>query len=226
MIVFGYNFPHWKTQNGLINLWLNGYKPFIILQDKKELNFKQSNYRITPKDEYLIDPKILCNKLGFKYIVCDHDVWNGEDELGVILGARILKRETIERFSKGILNLHPGILPGNRGLDNLKHSLLKNLPIGVTAHFIDHRIDMGRILRTKEIKIYADDTIRDLYIRQRNLEQELMIEVLRDLDNITPIACEYSEKFDAVDEDCDANFLYELMINRIRIKNSMDKICK
>ena len=64
-------------------------------------------------------------------------------DLGVILGARILKKEIINAFKIGIINMHPGILPENRGLDNIKWSVVKNLPIGVTSHFIDPRIDMG-----------------------------------------------------------------------------------
>jgi len=37
--VFGYNFKHSKTQNGIINLILSGFKPeYVILQNWKKLN--------------------------------------------------------------------------------------------------------------------------------------------------------------------------------------------
>jgi len=204
MIVFGYNFPHWKTQNGLINMVANGIIPdMVILQDKKQLNLPHSDYRITPKGEYLQEPKDICNMLGLNYDITDHDN-SPFGDLGVILGSRILKKEVIERFSKGILNMHPGILPGNRGLDNLKHSITKRLPVGVTAHLIDHRIDMGLIIDTKIVPIYSDDTIRDVYIRQRNTEQELMINVLK-REQWDLIPCIESEKFTVITEAEDFN---------------------
>lgn len=222
-VVFAYNFEHWKTQAGLFNLFMNGYTPdMVILQDKKQLNFRQSEYRITPKGEYLINPKQICKKLGFRFMVCDHDDYRNdlyyESDYGVILGARILKQSTIEQY-KGIINVHPGILPGNRGLDNLKWSLILGLPVGVTSHFIDEKIDMGRFIMSDTVGIDKDDTIRDLYIKQRNLEQRLLIETMGNIreglrvEDCKPI--EFSKKFDAVYVDCDYQKLIHERTNNI-----------
>lgn len=214
-VVFAYNFEHWKTQAGLFNLFMNGYTPdMVILQDKKPLNFRQSEYRITPKGEYLIHPRQICKKLDFKFMVCDHDDYRNDmyynSEYGVILGARILKEKTIKQF-KGIVNVHPGILPGNRGLDNLKWSLILGLPVGVTSHFIDEKIDMGTGIMQKQIEIESGDSIRDLYIKQRNAEQEVLIKTMKLIDEglpeLQPIP--YSPKFDAVLIDAD----YQKLIN-------------
>jgi len=205
MIIFGYNFKHWKTEVGLISMVTNGFVPeLVVLQNKKDLTVPHSNYRISPNDEYLLHPVNICNTLGLKYVVMDHNDYEGSKNLGVILGARILSKEIIERMPKGILNIHPGILPGNRGLDNLKHSIAKRLPIGVTAHLIDSRIDMGIILDTKIVPIFKDDTIRDVFIRQRGYEQKLLIEVLK-ADKWNGKLCQHSEKFSAVDEATDTN---------------------
>lgn len=183
----------------------NGFVPdLVILQDKKDLNIPNSDYRITPKGEYLLHPVNVCNMLGIEYVVMDHEDYAGSKDLGVILGARILSKGLIERMEKGVLNIHPGILPGNRGLDNLKHSIAKRLPVGVTAHLIDYRIDMGTIIDTKVVPVYKDDTIRDVYIRQRGYEQQLLIEVLK-ADKWKGTPCEHSEKFTAVDEATDMN---------------------
>ena len=208
--IFGYNFPHWKTQNGIFNLLMNGYKPnTIVLQDKKQLNIPHSEYRITPQDEYLLQPKLICEVLGLNYIVQDHDSFIPTADYAIILGARILKKETVKKY-KGILNLHPGILPGNRGLDNLKHSVIRNLPIGVTAHFIDQRIDMGRIIKTECVRIDTADSLRDVYLKQRNLEQKLLIDVMK-MGNITTKDCLFTEKFTAIDSYNDSviNELFE-----------------
>ena len=214
-VVFAYNFEHWKTQAGLFNLYMNGFIPdMVILQDKKPLNFRHSEYRITPKYEYLIHPKQICKRLDFKFMVCDHDEYRNDmyynSEYGVILGARILKEKTIKQF-KGIINIHPGILPGNRGLDNLKWSLILGLPVGVTSHFIDHRIDMGLKIMDRQIQIEPGDSIRDLYIKQRNTEQYLLIETMKLLQGCDFKVYEipYSPKFDAVPIDAD----YQQLIN-------------
>ena len=45
-------------------------------------------------------------------------------DLGIIAGSRILKKKIIEEFKIGILNMHPGLLPLNRGLDTHKVSIL------------------------------------------------------------------------------------------------------
>lgn len=213
MIVFAYNFPHWKSQNGLVNLVAAGFRPNVILQDRKELNIPQSKYRVVPKGEYLQPTHKICEMLGLTYTIGEHNSFDpgGLHDFGVILGARILSKELIERFPKGILNIHPGILPGNRGLDNLKHSIVRGLPIGVTAHLIDHRIDMGTIIKTRWVPVYHDDTIRDVYIRQRNYEQALMIEVLK-MGHLTGFPCGDSEKFGIVDEHTDSEIehLFEM----------------
>jgi len=132
--VFGYNFKHWKTQAGILNLTLSGFKPdHVILQDWKQLNIPKPSVRITPNNLYLIEPTKLLQSLGISYTISDHNspdsiatLAEGDFSLGVILGARILSGEVIEQFEKGILNLHPGLLPENRGLDTIKWAILKN----------------------------------------------------------------------------------------------------
>ena len=207
MKVFAYNFPHWKTQAGLFNLFLNGLIPdLVMLQDKKKLDIPHSDYRVVPRGEYLADPVDICRKLNIKYKIMDHEDSAGGG-LGVILGARILSHDLINRYDN-ILNIHPGILPGNRGLDNLKHSIIKRLPIGVTAHIIDHRIDMGTIIDTRIVPVYQDDTIRDVYIRQRNCEQELLIDVIKK-GIYTGTPCTFSEKFTVITPDEDLNLHHD-----------------
>lgn len=207
--IFGYNFPHFKTNQGLINLCAHGFRPArVILQNKKKLNVPESNYRITPIAPECTEPRDICAVLGLPFYVCDHNEFQNtlKADFAVILGARILSKELIERYPKGILNIHPAILPGNRGLDNVKWSIIKKLPIGVTAHWIDARIDMGRKVAESYVDIYPDDTIRDIYIRQRQLEQELILLVfMNDWYKKEGTEIELSEKFSAVPDELDQN---------------------
>jgi methionyl-tRNA formyltransferase len=182
--VFAYNFKHWKTQAGIQNLCMAGYKPEVVLAaDPVKLNFYQSKIRVSPKDLFLWHPKDVCDFHSIDYRVVKHNssetakiVEEKNLDIGIILGARILKPIAFENFSIGVVNMHPGILPENRGLDNLKWAILDHKPQGVTSHLIDAKIDKGKQILQEKIQIYEDDTLLDVHLRLQNLEQRLMIE--------------------------------------------------
>lgn len=184
--VFAYNFKHWKTQAGLFNLCMSGNKPNIIFAaEPVELNFYRSKTRTSPRDQFLWHPRDIAKYFGIDFEVVVHNsdetaslVKRYDLDVGVILGSRILKPVAFRAFKLGVINMHPGILPENRGLDNLKWAILKNLPQGVTCHLIDEKIDRGFLLLQKEIQVYKDDTLVDLHLRIQNLEQSMMIESL------------------------------------------------
>ena len=96
----------------------------------------------------------------------------------MILGARILKPIAFENFNIGVINMHPGVLPENRGLDNLKWAIMKGYDQGVTTHRIDSKIDRGLLIEKNTITIYNDDTLIDLQLRIQELEQKMMISAL------------------------------------------------
>lgn len=94
--------------------------------------------------------------------------------MGVIAGARILKPQVIDQFKIGIINLHPGLIPEVRGLDAMMWAIYHDLPLGVTAHLIDHRVDAGRILLRKPIPLFPDDTLLDLSERLFEYQLEIL----------------------------------------------------
>lgn len=181
--VFVYDFEHWKSQQGIQNLILSKNKPEVIFAAPRvELKFYRSKIRTTPKDLFLIHPKKIAEHYGVDYCVVKHNSEETVDlvkkyklDLGIILGARILKTHVIKAFNKGVLNMHPGILPDNRGLDTIKWAIFNDLPQGVTTHLIDGEIDRGLFVEKDEINIYEDDTLLDLQIRIENLEQKMML---------------------------------------------------
>jgi phosphoribosylglycinamide formyltransferase-1 len=189
--IFTYNFPHWKTQEGLHNLFLHGYKPQVILAaNPVKLNFYQSKIRIAPKDLFLQHPIDLAKRYDIDYHVVEHNsertaniVKQYNLDLGIILGARILKPIAFENFNIGVLNMHPGILPENRGLDNVKWAIINGHAQGVTTHLIDSKIDRGVMIEQETIDIYHDDTVMDMHIRIQHLEQKLMISSIEKVKN-------------------------------------------
>lgn len=151
-MAFTYDFPHRKSCEGMGVMIEAGQTPeLIIAQEKKVL--KHSPSAPFPSKRWNIHPKATARKYGIEYIRADHNsaeavqlLKEAKFHLGVILGARILSQEVINCFSTGILNIHPGLLPENRGLDNIKWAIVDGQPQGVTAHLIDHYIDRGELI--------------------------------------------------------------------------------
>jgi len=180
--IFTYDFEHGKTQEGLMQLWLMGYQPTCILS-APWVKIKQEVpiYRVVPKGITYLHPSKIASKMNIPYHVVKHNsektvnlIKKYKLDIGLILGARILKKEIIDAFNIGIINLHPGILPENRGLDTLKWAFVEDLPLGVTAHLIDQKIDKGYLITQETIPVYKDDTMLDLNLRIRNKEINLI----------------------------------------------------
>jgi methionyl-tRNA formyltransferase len=73
----------------------------------------------------------------------------------------------------GALNLHPALLPHNRGWHTPSWAILEGTPIGATLHFMDSGVDTGDIVAQAELEIRPEDTAHTLYSRLVDLEIEL-----------------------------------------------------
>ena len=184
--VFAYDFEHWKTQQGIQNLFLVGRKPSVIFAAPRvELSFYRSKIRTSPRDLFLHHPKDIADRYNIDYYSLPHNTQETSSlvkqydlDLGIILGARILKPIVIDQFKIGVLNMHPGILPENRGLDTIKWAINDKIPQGVTTHLINGQIDRGLLVEKRQIQIYEDDTLLDLQLRIQHLEQRMMLDAL------------------------------------------------
>lgn len=168
--VFAYAFAHRKTQDFLIELAAAGYSNVtVIAAPWKALPHADSN-RYFPtmlRQAPALGTPELCRALGFAFHECEHDdvarISSLRDDagfrLGIISGARIIKRAVIELFEEGILNIHPGKLPETAGLDLFFYTIVKGVAMGVTAHYIDPRVDAGDELFFEETRLGPDDTI-------------------------------------------------------------------
>ncbi|HWM35345.1 MAG TPA: formyltransferase family protein [Pseudolysinimonas sp.] len=182
LVAFAYAFSHQKTYDGILALVASGLTPDVVVaQDFKQLKVKRSPTRVGAQGLTFPTAEELCERFGIEYLNLDHDspelaatLTELQPEAGIILGARILKQPVIEPFHQGIVNLHPGVLPLNRGLDNLKWAILRGLPQGVTSHFIDTAIDRGRFIDQRVIDVYPDDSLLDINLRIQNTEMNLM----------------------------------------------------
>lgn len=176
--VFSYDFEHAKTQAGLFRLFVAGINVSVVFAAPRVEVKSSSTVRLTPQGMSVLHPRDICDRMGIPYVVIPHADVGGAD-LGVILGARILPKKVIDRFSIGILNFHPGLLPANRGLGTVLRAVLLGIRQGVTAHLIDEKVDSGRIVLRKTVPIYADDTPMDVSMRLQNKEMEILVDAIR-----------------------------------------------
>ncbi len=122
---------------------------FII--KKKILNFQ--NVKITEKKLLTLLKK---NKIEF---IC-------------LAGfMKILSKNFIKKFNKKIINIHPSLLPKYKGLNtHIKAIENKDKFAGCTVHYVTEKLDSGKIIVQRKIKITKKDTPTTL--SKKVLEQE------------------------------------------------------
>jgi methionyl-tRNA formyltransferase len=85
-------------------------------------------------------------------------------DIGVsVLFGYILRRSLLDQFPLGCLNLHPSLLPYNRGSYPNVWSIIEKTPAGATLHYVDEGIDTGDVVAQKGIQVEPTDTGESLY---------------------------------------------------------------
>ena len=84
---------------------------------------------------------------------------------------RILSNSFIKKFNGKIINIHPSLLPKYKGL-NTHRRVIENKEdyTGCTLHFVNSKLDSGKIILQKKIKIFKKDNEKTL--AQRVLKEE------------------------------------------------------
>ncbi len=88
----------------------------------------------------------------------------------------LIKKEILEIPKIGFLNLHPALLPFNRGWHTPSWAILDKTPIGATLHFMAEELDNGDVICQKALQISPADTANTLYTRLKELELEVFRE--------------------------------------------------
>ena len=72
---------------------------------------------------------------------------------------KILSKSFIQSFKGQMLNIHPSLLPKYKGLDTHERAINnKDSYSGCTVHFVSSKLDSGKIIDQKKVKIYKKDT--------------------------------------------------------------------
>ena len=76
---------------------------------------------------------------------------------------KILSKNFIKNFKGKILNIHPSLLPKYKGLNTHERAIKnKDNYSGCTVHFVNSKLDSGKIINQKKVKINKKDTPKTL----------------------------------------------------------------
>ena len=95
-------------------------------------------------------------------------------EIGLsVLFGYVLAPELLRLFPRRVVNLHPALLPYNRGSYPNVWSIVDRTPAGATLHYMDEGIDTGEIIAQQEVEVEPIDTGESLYRKLEHASFEL-----------------------------------------------------
>ena len=84
---------------------------------------------------------------------------------------KILSKYFINNFYGKIINIHPSLLPKYKGLNTYERVIQnKEKTSGCTVHYVNSKLDGGKIILQKKIRVYKKDSAESL--RKRILKDE------------------------------------------------------
>jgi phosphoribosylglycinamide formyltransferase-1 len=93
---------------------------------------------------------------------------------------RLLSASFLARFSGGVLNIHPALLPAFPGIHAQKQAFERGVKIsGCTVHFVDGGVDTGPIIAQTAVPVLPDDTEDSLRVRILAEEHRLYPAVIK-----------------------------------------------
>jgi folate-dependent phosphoribosylglycinamide formyltransferase PurN len=101
-------------------------------------------------------------------------------DLIVLGGAPLIKEKVINLPRIGVLNSHPGILPQAKGMDVIAHSIINDIPLGVTVFKVDAGIDSGPILFIRNLTQSTEGKkLHEIEAMVEELASKSMLEAVR-----------------------------------------------
>ena len=156
-----YKFSLTKKSPIKIDLVISNYKNAkgLLFSKKKKINTKIFNLN----KRIVIENKIL------------KELKKRKIKLICLAGfMKILSKNFIKKFKGKIINIHPSLLPKYKGLNTHQRALHnKDKFSGCTVHFVNQKLDSGKIILQKKVKILKLDTSKSLAKRILKEEHKL-----------------------------------------------------
>ncbi len=95
---------------------------------------------------------------------------------------KILSKNFIDTFKGKILNIHPSLLPKFKGLNTHERAINnKEKYSGCTVHFVNSKLDSGKIILQKKVRIYKNYTpeklAKKILIQEHKLYKEAILKI-------------------------------------------------
>ena len=84
---------------------------------------------------------------------------------------RVLSKDFIKKFKGKIINIHPSLLPKYKGLNTHERAIKNNDAFtGCTVHYVTGKLDSGKIVMQRKVKITAKDN--SILLAKKVLKEE------------------------------------------------------
>ena len=138
----------------------------IISDNTKSKGLKYSKLFKIKKKVFSFKKKTLCEKKILNELK--------KNEINFICLAgfmKVLSKNFIKNFQGKILNIHPSLLPKYKGLNTHERAIKNGEKFsGCTVHYVNSKVDSGKIILQKKVKIFKGETPKTL--RNKILIQE------------------------------------------------------
>ena len=92
---------------------------------------------------------------------------------------KILSGKFIKKLNKTILNIHPSLLPKYKGLNTHNRAIQnKDKYSGATVHIVNDKLDSGKIILQKKVKILKSDSGKSLEKKVLKIEHKIYPEAI------------------------------------------------
>ena len=152
-----------KTKKSLIR---------IVLVISDNLNAKGLNYANKSKiNKVFIKDS---NKKSFEDRLLKLLKKNNVDLICLAGFMKILSGKFIKKFNKTILNIHTSLLPKYKGLNTHNRAIQnKDKYSGATVHIVNSKLDSGKIILQKKVKILKSDSGKSLEKKVLKIEHKI-----------------------------------------------------
>ena len=87
---------------------------------------------------------------------------------------KILSNNFITKFNGKIINIHPSLLPKYKGLHTHERAIKnKDKFSGCTVHYVTEKLDSGKIIMQKKVRISSKDNYVSLSKKILKIEHKL-----------------------------------------------------
>ncbi len=152
-----------KTKKSLIRI-------VLVVSDK--FNAKGLNYANKSKIDNIVIK--YSNRKNFEDRLLKLLKRNNVDLICLAGFMKIISSNFIKKFYKPILNIHPSLLPKYKGL-NTHNRVIQNKDkySGATVHYVNDKLDSGKVILQKKVKVLKSDDVRSLEKKVLKIEHEI-----------------------------------------------------